>query len=74
VGQKFTYTKLTVPLNSLESSRNDVMALEASDRLIESIVDVPVNVFQSLPSNSVTLCLTSWENQKKSAKRSENKL
>ena len=35
VGQKFTYTKLTVPLNSLE---NDVvMALEASDRLIDII-------------------------------------
>ena len=34
VGQKFTYTKLTVPLNSLE---NDVMGLEASDRLIDII-------------------------------------
>ena len=34
VGQKFTYIKLTVPLNSLE---NDVMALEASDRLIDII-------------------------------------
>jgi hypothetical protein len=36
-GQKFTYTKLTVPLNSLENSRNYVMALEASDRLIDII-------------------------------------
>ena len=34
VGQKFTYTKLTVPLNSLEMPENDVMSLEASDRLI----------------------------------------
>ncbi|CDQ63909.1 unnamed protein product [Oncorhynchus mykiss] len=34
VGQKFTYTKLTVPLNSL---KNYVMALEASDRLIDII-------------------------------------
>ena len=30
-------------------------------------------VFQCLPSNSVPLCLTSWENQKKSAKTSEKK-
>ena len=37
VGQKFTYTKLTVPLNSFENSRNYVMALEASDRLIDII-------------------------------------
>ena len=37
VGQKFTYTKLTVPLNSLEHSRKYVMALEASDRLIDII-------------------------------------
>ena len=29
-------------------------------------------VFQGLPSNSVPLCLTSWENLKKSAKPSEN--
>ena len=34
VGQKFTYTRLTVPLNSLEITENYVMALEASDRLI----------------------------------------
>ena len=27
--------------------------------------------FKALPSNSVPLCLTSWENQKKSAKTSE---
>ena len=49
------------------------MALEASDRLIdiESIGGVPVDVFEGLPSNSVPLCLTSWENQKKSAKTSE---
>ena len=52
------------------------MALEASDRLtsFESIGGVPVDVFQGLPSNSVPLCLTSWDNQKKSAKTSENKL
>jgi hypothetical protein len=37
VGQKFTYTKLTVPLNSLENAENDVMALEASVRLIDNI-------------------------------------
>ena len=36
VGQKFTNTKLTVPLNSLEIPEN-VMALEASDRLIDMI-------------------------------------
>ena len=30
-----------------------------------------MDVFQGLPSNSVPLCLTSWENQKKSAKTSE---
>ena len=36
-GQKFTYTKFTVPLNSLEKSENDVMALEASDWLIDII-------------------------------------
>jgi hypothetical protein len=34
VGQKLPYTKLTVPLSSLE---NYVMALEASDRLIDII-------------------------------------
>ena len=53
------------------------MALEASDRLIdivESIAGVPVDVFQGLPSNSVPLCLTSWENQKKSAKTPDKKL
>ena len=53
------------------------MALEASDRLIdiiESIGGVPVAVFQGLPSNSVPLCLTSWEDQKKSAKTSEKKI
>ena len=45
------------------------MAIEASDRLIdifESIAGVPVDVFQGLPSTSVPLCLTSWENQTKS--------
>ena len=31
VGQKFTYTKLTVPLNNLEIPENDVMALEAPE-------------------------------------------
>ena len=48
------------------------MALEASDRLIDIIW---VNwrcpcgcISQGLPSTSVSLCLTSWENQKKSAK------
>ena len=30
-----------------------------------------MDVFQGLPSNSVPLCLTSWENQIKSAKTSE---
>ena len=29
-----------------------------------------MDVFKGLPSNSVPLCLTSWENQKKSAKTS----
>ena len=29
-----------------------------------------MDVFQGLPSNSVPLCLTSWENQQKSAKTS----
>jgi hypothetical protein len=33
-----------------------------------------VDVFQGLPSNSVLLSLTSWENQNKSAKTSEKKL
>ena len=37
VGQKFTDTKLTVPLNSLKMPENDVMALEAFDRLIDII-------------------------------------
>ena len=32
-----------------------------------------MDVFQGLPSNSVPLCSTSWENQKKSAKTSEKK-
>ena len=53
------------------------MALEASDRLLtsfESIGGVPVDAFQGQPSNSVPLCLTSWENQKKSAKTSEKEL
>ena len=36
VGQKFTYTKLTVPLTvpAWQIPENDVMALKASDRLI----------------------------------------
>jgi hypothetical protein len=52
------------------------MALEASDRLtsFESIGGLPMDVFQCLPSNSVPLCLTSWENQKKSAKTSEKNI
>jgi transposase len=33
-----------------------------------------VDVFQGLPSNSVPLCLTSWEIHKKSAKTSEKKI
>ena len=33
-----------------------------------------MDVFQGLPSNSVPLCLTSWENQTKSAKTSEKEL
>jgi hypothetical protein len=33
-----------------------------------------MDVFKGLPSNSVHLCLTSWENQKKSAKTSEQKI
>uniref|UniRef100_A0AAZ3QBE6 Sleeping Beauty transposase HTH domain-containing protein n=1 Tax=Oncorhynchus tshawytscha TaxID=74940 RepID=A0AAZ3QBE6_ONCTS len=37
----------------------------------ESIGGVPVDVFQGIPSNSVPLCLTSWENQNKSAKTSK---
>ena len=36
VGQKFTYTKLTVPL-AWKIPENDVMALESSDRLIDII-------------------------------------
>jgi hypothetical protein len=53
------------------------MALEASDRppIDSNYVNVKyVDVIQGLPSNSVPLCLTLWENQKKSAKTSENKL
>ena len=50
------------------------MALEASDSIIDIIGGVPVDVFQGLPSNSVPICLTSWENQKKSAKTPEKKL
>uniref|UniRef100_A0A8C7TY10 Transposase Tc1-like domain-containing protein n=1 Tax=Oncorhynchus mykiss TaxID=8022 RepID=A0A8C7TY10_ONCMY len=42
------------------------MALEASDRLINIIGGVPVDVFQGLPSNSVPLCLTSWKKTAKS--------
>ena len=37
VGQKFKYTKLTVPLNSLKILENDAMVLEASDRPIDII-------------------------------------
>ena len=37
VDQKFTYTKLIVPLNSLEIPEKYVMALEASDRIIDII-------------------------------------
>ena len=33
-----------------------------------------MDVFQGLPSNSVPICLTLWENQKKSAKTSEKKI
>ena len=33
-----------------------------------------MDVFQGLPSNSMPLCLTSWENQKKSAKTSGSSL
>jgi hypothetical protein len=40
----------------------------------ESIGGVPVDVFQGLTSNSVPLCLKSWDNQKKSAKTSEKKV
>jgi hypothetical protein len=47
------------------------MVLEAFDRLIDIIGGVHVDVFQSLPSNSVPLCLISWENQKKLAKTSK---
>ena len=40
--------------------------------LIDCMIDcIPVDVFQGLPSNSMHLCLTSWENQKKSTKTSE---
>ena len=38
VGQMFTYTKLNVPLNSLENPENGFVALEASDRLIDIIL------------------------------------
>ena len=37
VGQKFTYAKLTEPLNCLKIPENYVMALEASDKLIDII-------------------------------------
>jgi hypothetical protein len=37
VGQKFTYTKLTVPLNSFKIPENYVMALEVSARIIDII-------------------------------------
>ena len=46
------------------------MALESLEAheitSFESTGGVPVDVFQGLPSNSVPLCLTSWENLKKS--------
>ncbi|CDQ97894.1 unnamed protein product, partial [Oncorhynchus mykiss] len=34
-------------------------------------LSVPPDLFQGLPSNSAPLCLTSWENQKKSVKTSD---
>ena len=37
VGQKFTYTKLTVPLTAWKIPENVIMALETSDRLIDII-------------------------------------
>ena len=42
--------------------------------MIDIIGGVPVDVFQGLPSNSVPLYLTSWENLKKSAKTAEKKI
>ena len=67
MGQKFKYTKLTLPFTAWKIPEIDVMALEASDKLCKlakSIGGVPVDVFQGLASNSVPLCLTSWKNQK----------
>lgn len=37
VDQKFACTKVTAPLNSLENSKNHVMTLEDSHRLIDII-------------------------------------
>uniref|UniRef100_A0A8C8FRU9 Transcription factor 25 n=1 Tax=Oncorhynchus tshawytscha TaxID=74940 RepID=A0A8C8FRU9_ONCTS len=59
----------------LEVTTQSVMGFDPLPPLDSvSIGGVPVNVFQGLPSNSVPLCLTSWENQKKSAKTSQGLL
>jgi hypothetical protein len=55
----------------MEYFRKLCLGIEASLTSFESIGGVPVDVFQGLPSNSVPLCLTSWENPKKSAKTSK---
>ena len=75
VGQRFTYTKLTVPLKTVWKIPENYVMLQrlliGQLTSVESIGGVTVDVFQGLPSNSVPLCLTSWESQKKSAKTSE---
>jgi hypothetical protein len=57
VGQKFTYIRLTAFFKTAWKIPENVMALEASDRLIDIIGGAPVDVFQGLPSNSVALLL-----------------
>jgi hypothetical protein len=50
VGQKFTYTKLTVPLTAWKILDNYVMALEAFDRLIDIILTQCLLVGQNAPN------------------------
>ena len=62
VGQKFTFAKLTVPLNSLEIPENYVMSLEASESLIDNILsELEVYLWMYFKANL----------QKNSAKASE---
>ena len=74
---KFTYTKITLPLNNFGHPDDDVTTFEASGELIDNILVHSKHICGCILGHALNTLLcheTSWENQKKSAKISGRQL